>query len=201
MVYTFSLISFLRSGPTSVKITWDGEINEHLLSRENLPSPSMSLIRQVIKDGEEMSSCGTAFVFLHKHTQSRHVYTENAEQTEPTHPRGHGPTHACSYVQMYPKSVWNIADTSYLTADNDTYQLWTASFSSGTFLHRQSQHTRLQKEMHDDDCSNLFCIPGTSHIFISGKKKKKKSFVGHFPWQMHMLSWLISGIRMVCFGC
>lgn len=138
------------------------------------------------------SSGGTALVFLHGHTQSKRAYTsENAEQTEPMHPRGHGPTRACSYAQMYPKSVWKLSDASYLAADNDTHQLWTVSFSSGTFLLTQSQHPHLQKKMYDDDCSNLSCIPQTSHIFNS--EKKKKSFVEHFSRQRHILSWLVLG--------
>lgn len=112
------------------------------------------------------------------HTKQAHVYTENAEQTEPTHPRGHGPTRACSYVQMYPKSVWNVADT-YLTADTDTHQLWTVSFSSGTCL---PTHTRLQKETHDDDWSSLSCIPKpATSSFQEKKERKRKALLDTFP--------------------
>lgn len=103
------------------------------------------------------SACAPAWT----HTHLKHAHTE------PTNPHSHGPTHACSYVQMYPKSVWNVSDTSYLATDNDTHQLWTVSFRSGTFLPPLNQ----------------------SHLHF--RKKKKKSFAGHFPWQMHILLWLV----------
>lgn len=128
----------------------------------------------------------SACVPARTHTQSKHTF-ENAEQTEPTHPHGHGPTHACSYVQMYPKSLRNVSDTSYLTADNGT-ELW-ASAVGPSCLRNHNMHTYKRKRM-TMTVPTFSASPWTSHIFIL---EKKKSFVGHFPSQMHILSWLVLG--------
>lgn len=116
--------------------------------KQGAPAISLHVPDNPGYQGWRESSCGTALVFLHGHTHTKqaHTYTsENAEQTEPTHPRGHGPTRACSYVQMDPKSVWNVSGASYLAADNDTHQLWTVSSSSWTFLHTHNHHIHTYK--------------------------------------------------------